>query len=116
MTDHQPVRFQHIGLTAHTSLLALQTSVVLRDLRQTLTDLDKEIADMRDTLNPPSSPLRTVDGDEAPTPAKVSYEAVTDSAKLRRLVTAREKTRTSLEQKAAWVGLERSKAAEAAAS
>lgn len=67
---------------------------------------------MRETLNPPSSPLRDIDG-EKETPRKVvGYEDVKDPVKLKRLITARERTKVTLEQKAAWVGLERSRAVE----
>lgn len=65
---------------------------------------------MRGTINPPSSPLRAIgaDGESSASDKPSPYDAVTDPAKLRRLVTAREKTRAALEAKAAWSGMEQS--------
>lgn len=75
---------------------------------------------MRETLKPPGSPLQSVasqiadeDGDPGTTPKPSPYDAVMDPVKLRRLVTAREKTKASLEQRVAWVGMEQSGTEEA---
>jgi len=114
IAETKPVRFQHIGLTAQTSLRSLLKLVTLRDLRTSLDALDDEIASLRQSLHPPSSPLRSINGREHEE-AKVSpYEKVEDIGKLERLVKAREKTRVSLEGKVGWIGLEQARAEDTA--
>jgi hypothetical protein len=91
--------------------------LALRDLRENLTALDRDIASMRDTINPPDSPLRGIDGviDITNTNTEQSkYDDIHDVGKLERLVKAREKTRATLEDKIGWVGLEQARAAEMA--
>ena len=113
---HKPIRFQHIGLTAQTSLTSLLKLLALRDLRQTLESLDTDITSMRDTINPPDSPLRGIDGTSSSQPMgdKGKYEDVEDVGKLERLVKAKERTKASLEDKIGWVGLEQARAEEMA--
>lgn len=73
---------------------------------------------MRNTLNPPGSPLQVVDAADTPedTPKPSPYDDVTDVNKLKRLVGAREKTKASLTQRVAWIGMEQSKAEEVMAA
>jgi hypothetical protein len=113
----QPSRFQHIGLTAKTSLTALLKLLSLKELREKLEILDSDIAGMRDTLNPPDSPLRGIGDDEVTQPVveKGKYDDVDDITKLERLVKAREKTRSNLEDKVGWIGMEQARAEEMAA-
>jgi hypothetical protein len=83
---------------------------------------------MRNTLNPPGSPLQVVDtglpmssqsqsvGSGTPQGAKENkYEDITDVIKLERLIKAKEKTRAALEQKVGWVAMEQARAEDAAA-
>ena len=104
----QPIRFQHIGLTAQTSLTALLKLVALRDVRTILEALDEDIASLRSTLNPPGSPLLSIDGPVAlgPQEGTGKYDGIDDVQKLERLVKAREKTKISLEGKVGWAGME----------
>ena len=112
--DLQPIRFQHIGITANTSLTELKKLVILTDLRTQLASLDDEIDFLRNTINPPASPLRELHSIETPTPSaptkSTKYEDITDAAKLTRLVKAKEKTKQLLENKAGWAGMNQSKA------
>ena len=112
------MRFQHIGLTAKTSLLALLKLVSLRDLHSALEILDDEIESLRATINPPDSPLRSI-GEVKPEKVRTGqYDGIEDTAKLERLVKAREKTKTILEGRVGWVGMDQARAevaAEAAA-
>ena len=86
--------------------------VILTDLRTQLAALDDDITALRETINPPASPLREVTSTESATPAsKVNkYDEISDAAKLGRLVTAREKTKQSLESKAGWAAMYQSRA------
>lgn len=86
--------------------------------------MDDEIADMRNTLNPPGSPLQSVDATSTPPSQtngngvpkeKGKYEDITDVARLERLIKAKEKTKASLVQKVAWVAMEQNRAEEEAA-
>jgi hypothetical protein len=114
----QPIRFQHIGMTANTSCTELKKLVILTDLRTQLSALDDEITALRNTINPPGSPLREIGDTTDPiTPATFTtkYDDITDAARLGRLVKAKEKTKQSLESKAGWAALDQSKAEDAAA-
>jgi len=117
--DLQPIRFQHIGITANTSLTELKKLVILTDLRTQLASLDDEIDALRNTINPPASPLRELDSTETPTPSiptkSTKYDDITDAARLTRLVKAKEKTKQLLENKAGWAGMNQSKAEDQAA-
>jgi hypothetical protein len=98
----QPIRFQHIGVTSNTSLVELKKLVILTDLRSQLSTLDDEITALRETINPPASPSREVSSSGPASPAlrnAIKYDEINDPAKLGRLVTAREKTKQSLESK-----------------
>ncbi|RSH94017.1 hypothetical protein EHS25_006670 [Saitozyma podzolica] len=112
-----PIRFQHIGLTASTSIKALLKLVSLRDLRTTLEALDEEIASLRATVSSsdPSQSAgdRGVNGKSAPSSGTkvVKYDDIDDVVRLERLVKAKEKTKASLEGRAAWAGMEAAKAA-----
>jgi hypothetical protein len=117
--DVQPIRFQHIGITANTSLTELKKLVILTDLRTQLASLDDEIDSLRNTIKPPASPLRELDSADTPAPTatikSTKYDDVTDAAKLTRLVKAKEKTKQLLESKAGWAGMNQSKAEDQAA-
>ena len=117
--DIQPIRFQHIGITANTSLTELKKLVILTDLRTELASLDQEIDSLRNTINPPGSPLRELNPMEAPTLSATTkstkYDNITDAAKLTRLAKAKEKTKQLLESKAGWAGMNQSKAEDQAA-
>lgn len=97
----QPIRFQHIGITAQTAIKNLSQMTAVRDLRAQLEALDDEVASLRETLNPSAA---------AGTPSKNSYDDIDDVARLERLVKAREKTRQTLEGRASWAAAERAKA------
>jgi hypothetical protein len=117
--DVEPIRFQHIGITANTSLTELKKLVILTDLRTQLASLDEEIDSLRNTINPPASPLRELESTDTPTPSTTTkstkYDDITDAAKLSRLVKAKEKTKQLLESKAGWAGMNQSKAEDQAA-
>jgi hypothetical protein len=100
----QPIRFQHIGLTANTSLTELQKLVELNDLRTQLEALDGDISDLRQQLQPPTTPAGPDPSDSPVTLSapNVQYRSITDKVKLGRLVKAREKTKETLEAKLAW--------------
>jgi hypothetical protein len=91
----------------------------LHDLRTQLTVLDDEITELRNTINPPDSPLRDINAASTDTPPaktySTKYDVITDAVKLGRLVTAREKTKQALESKAGWAAMEQSKAETVAA-
>lgn len=91
--------------------------MILHDLRQTLEGLDDEIEQLRNTLNPPGSPLQSIDTSSQPNPTssatkggKGKYEMIDDKARLERLVRAKEKTKESLEGRAGWVGMDQARA------
>ncbi|KAK4683883.1 hypothetical protein P7C73_g6333, partial [Tremellales sp. Uapishka_1] len=113
-----PARFQHISLTSRHSLEALLKLQTLTTLRTSLTSLDNEIASLRDTINPPGSPLLSVDpGTDANEPKQTQkglYDEVEDIPKLERLVKARERTKALLESKVGWIGLEQNRAEDTA--
>lgn len=84
---------------------------------------------MRNTLNPPGSPLRAVDDGDAhttfphspvpPTPSsrtRGKYDGIEDKARLERLIKAKEKTKSSLEGKAGWMAMNQAKAEDQAAA
>lgn len=122
----QPIRFQHIGLTSHTSLTSLAKLVILNDLRQTLEVLDGEIEDLRNALNPPGSPLQSIESSQpgngigsgtSSTPnsmtksgVKGKYDMIDDKSRLERLIRAKQKTKESLEGRAGWVGMDQANA------
>lgn len=117
----QPARFQHIGVTAQDSLKELQTLVTRRDLRADIERLDDEIVAMRATLAPPGSPLQSVDGTVSSQKStdggeKGKYNQIDDVVRLQRLRQAREKTKANLESRVGWVGLDQSRAEDAAAA
>lgn len=123
----QPIRFQHIGLTTNTSLTSLVKLVALRDLRETLESLDHEIDELRQTLNPPGSPLLAVAADGGsnsnhlagpapPTAERGKYDDIIDKARLERLIVARQKTKASLEGRAGWMAMDQAKAESQAAA
>jgi len=94
--------------------------VVLVDLRTQLVTLDSDISALRDTINPPTSPLREVDSTGRASPAAMSvtsttYDGIDDAAKLGRLVKAKEKTKLLLESKAGWAAMAQSNAMDEAA-
>ena len=114
------MRFQHIGLTAKTSLHSLQRLTSLRDLRTTLAALDDEINSLRNTFNPNSSSspqvVDVVGSDESNhdesgkrKEKKGKYDDIADIPRLERLVKAKEKTKTALESKTGWVGMDRAR-------
>ena len=108
--DAKPIRFEHIGLTAQTSITSLLKLIALRDVRASLETLDGEITSLRETINPPgSSMLDRVEQD------KGKYDDIDDVDKLERLVKAKEKTKTSLEGRVGWASLERARAEDLAA-
>lgn len=110
---HQPIRFQHIGLTAKTSLNALQKLSTLRDLRQGLEALDDEIQSLRDTINPPGSPILSVDPKEnGKGGSEGKYNEIDDILRLERLVKARENTKKALEGKVGWAAMDRARVEE----
>ncbi|KAL1413475.1 hypothetical protein Q8F55_001249 [Vanrija albida] len=117
-----PARFQHISITAKDSLKELQTLVTRRDLRADLDRLDDEIAAMRATLAPPGSPLRSVEDGAVSSQkstdggSKGKYNDIDDVLRLQRLRQAREKTKANLESRVGWVGLDQSRAEDAAAA
>jgi hypothetical protein len=80
-----------------------------------LVDLDQDIAALRSTIAQSSSSLpsaREAEGDsQSPARKPSQYDFIDDIAKLQRLVKAKEKTRASLESKAAWAGMEAATAA-----
>ena len=100
--------------------------MILNDLRQTLEELDGEIEELRETLNPPGSPLQSIDqtpnsssqtrpqphtgGSSIPNSVtksggKGKYDTIDDKSRLERLVRAKQKTKESLEGRAGWVGM-----------
>ena len=116
IANPQPIRFQHIDLTAQTSLTSLLSLVALRDLRTTLEALDDDIASLRQTINPVrSSPSKDTDGTERETNKGGKYDQLEDVGKLERLVKAKEKTKLSLEGRVGWAGLEEARAEAVAA-
>jgi hypothetical protein len=104
LTALQPIRFQHIGLTANTSLTELKKLVELNDLRTQLKSLDGDISDLRRQIQPPTTPAGRDLSDNPVTLSapNVQYRNITDKVKLGRLVKAREKTKETLEAKLAW--------------
>jgi hypothetical protein len=105
----QPIRFQHIGLTAKTSIQALQKLSTLRDLRQAITDLDSDIESLRASINNAPSQGDGSQG-KAQTRAAGKYDDIEDTSRLERLLMAREKTKTVLEGKVGWATVERARA------
>lgn len=100
-------------------MTALVKMVTLRDLRQALESLDDEIQALRDTLNPPGTPLQELGAAGTPPPtftSKGKYDSIEDAARLERLVKAKEKTKAALERRAGWAGLEQARADIVAAS
>lgn len=91
--------------------------MILTDLKTQLASLDEEIAALRDTINPPASPLREVEPATTAIPASTfaKYDEITDAGKLERLVKAKEKTKQVLESKAGWAAMAQSKAEDEAA-
>ncbi|EIW69378.1 hypothetical protein TREMEDRAFT_30797 [Tremella mesenterica DSM 1558] len=113
-----PVRFQHIGTTSHTSLISLLKLVTLGDLRTTLETLDEDIASMRKTLKASGASRVVLENGSQTSPRlgeKGKYDDIEDAVRLERLVSAREKTRASLEGRTSWVGLEQTRAEKALA-
>ena len=104
-----PVRFQHIGFTAKTSLQQLLRLTRVRDLRQGLEALDEAIAELRETINGPAEPPDSVNSlGKGATEGKEGskYDDIADVVKLERLLKAKEKTRKTLEDKVGWAGME----------
>ena len=97
----QPIRFQHIGLTARTSLISILKLITLRDLREALESLEEEISVLRETITP---------GSKTPH-EKGKYDDVDDVGRLERLVKARGRTKSSLEARAGWAGLDQAREA-----
>lgn len=104
--DDQPIRFQHIGLTAQTSLTSLLKLVSLRDLRAVLVCLEEDIADIRETITPGSREASAKSGSNNPT-EHGQYDDIEDVARLERLIKAREKTKVSLESRVGWAAMDR---------
>jgi len=112
LADPQPIRFQHIGLTVKTSLQSLVKLTTLRDLREAIQALDIEIEAMRRTIALATAPAADTAVEHLPTPVKKSglnYDDIVDTVKLERLLLAREKTRTVLEDKVSWASAEQAK-------
>lgn len=107
MLTSQPVRFQHIGLTAKTSIQALERLSTLRDLRQGIEELDREVEALRATIN--GTPGK--DGETNGSQAKVSgkYDDIEDVPRLQRLLGAREKTKAALEGRVGWATVEKAR-------
>jgi len=112
LADPQPIRFQHIGLTVKTSLQSLVKLTTLRDLREAIQALDTEIEAMRRTIALATAPAADTAVEHLPTPVKKSglnYDDIFDTVKLERLLLAREKTRTVLEDKVGWATAEQAR-------
>ncbi|KAK1924890.1 hypothetical protein DB88DRAFT_487220 [Papiliotrema laurentii] len=102
-----PIRFQHIGLTAKTSIQALSKLSTLRDLRLILEGLDADIEALRASINPPTTSAGASARDKAAQGGK--YDEIQDTVKLERLIAAREKTKTALEARVGWATIDQAR-------
>ena len=102
-------RFQHIGLTAKTALTALLRLTKLRDYRAALVALDEEITSLREGLQVANGDQNGAQSKEGRKAEVMTYEDVDDLGRLQRLVSAKEKTRSALEKRVSWAGMDASR-------